>query len=465
MKRKIALTIIMTLISFYTVFASGTELVAVKTSSTIRLDTEEKNITAYLVNDNNYFKLRDIAYILNGTGKKFSVNWNEKNNVISIETNQPYVAMGGEAEVSDGLPQYSAIPTPSDIYIDGKKTEFTSYLINDNNYFKLRDLGEVLDFGVDWHKAENTVLISSTLGYYDVNPISSWDYQSKLEKGMDVDWSKTEDGKEHYNIKAVQDFKSSGVNRVRIRIKDKADSDLFLTLDKQIDDCIKTGIIPIIAYQADEFKNNPDEKNIQEVVDWWSIVAERYKEKSYLLSFDLLIEATDALNKQPEKLNEIYERIVTEVRKTNPQRIIMISPRLRSDSQYLSELKIPSQANGYIMAEWHFYAAGPSKDNDRKLWTIGTENEKKLITDKINYALDWQKKTGIPTWVGAWMPSNYNDGDDYSIEEQVVFADFMTSSLVNAKIPFAVNSDTKFYDRENNNWIDSMLPVFNTIFK
>ena len=41
----------------------------------------------------------------------------------------------------------------------------------------------------------------------------------------------------------------------------------------------------------------------------------------------------------------------------------------------------------------------------------------------------------------------------------------MTSSLVNAQIPFAVNSDTKFYDRETNNWIDNMLPVFNTIFK
>ena len=93
------------------------------------------------------------------------------------------------------------------------------------------------------------------------------------------------------------------------------------------------------------------------------------------------------------------------------------------------------------------------------------ENEKKLITDKINYALEWQKKTDIPTWVGAWMPGNYNDGDDYSVEEQVIFADFMTSALVNAKIPFAVNSDTKFYDRENNNWIDNMQPVFNIIFK
>ena len=300
---------------------------------------------------------------------------------------------------------------------------------------------------------------------YGVNPISPWEYQSKLGKGLDVDWSKTQKGKENYNLKVVQDFEDAGVDHVRIRIKDKADNDLFVALDEQIDDCINTGIIPIIAYQADAFKNNPNEENLQKVVDWWRTVAERYKDKSYLLSFDLLIEATDALNKQPEKLNELYERIVTEVRKTNPQRIIIISPRLRSDAQYLSELKIPLQDNGYLMAEWHFYAAGPSKDNDRKLWTTGTENEKKLITDKINYALEWQTKTDIPTWVGAWMPGNYNDGDDYSIEEQIVFAEFVTSSLVNAQIPFAVNSDTKFYDGETNNWIDNMLPVFNTIFK
>ena len=91
--------------------------------------------------------------------------------------------------------------------------------------------------------------------------------------------------------------------------------------------------------------------------------------------------------------------------------------------------------------------------------------KKKLITDKINYALEWQKKTDIHTWLGAWMPGNYNDGDDYSIDEQVVFAEFMTASLVNAQIPFAVNSDTKFYDRKTNNWIDNMLPVFNAIFK
>lgn len=295
-------------------------------------------------------------------------------------------------------------------------------------------------------------------------PIDSWQYQKLLGKGMDVDWCKTSQGMASYNVKACNNMKMSGVNHVRIRIKDNISDKLLTSLDMQISDCLGNGVIPVIAYQANEFKNAPTEENIQKVVSWWSTIANRYKDISYLLAFDLLIEATDALNKQPEKLNEIYERIVTEVRKTNPKRIIMISPRLRSDAAYLSELKIPTQHNGYLMAEWHFYASGPSKTNNRKLWTTGTEAEKKLIADKIDLALNWQKENNVPTWVGAWMAGNYNDGNDYSIEEQVNFATFMVEKLTNAGIPFAVNSDTKFYDRKKNAWIADMIPLFQCIY-
>ena len=86
------------------------------------------------------------------------------------------------------------------------------------------------------------------------------------------------------------------------------------------------------------------------------------------------------------------------------------------------------------MAEWHFYASGPDKANEKKLWTTGTDAEKKLITDKIQTALAWQQQTGIPTWVGAWMPGNYNKGNTYSVEEQTVFAGFMTKALSDAGI-------------------------------
>lgn len=294
--------------------------------------------------------------------------------------------------------------------------------------------------------------------------IKPWDYAKLLGRGMDVDWSKTKEGRETYNEQAAKDFKEAGVSHVRIRISEKPTEELLKGLDKQIDDCLKNGVVPVIAYQADEFKNEPNEENTQKVVEWWKTVAERYRNYSHLLAFDLLIEATDSLNKQPEKLNELYERTVAEIRKTNEDRIIMISPRLRSDPEYLKELKIPSQHNGYLIAEWHFYAAGPSKTNEKKLWTTGSEKEKKLVDDKISAALAWQKNTGVPTWVGAWMPGNYNDGNDYSINEQVEFAKYMRQQLDKAGIPFAVNSDTKFYDRQSNKWIEKMQPVFQAIY-
>lgn len=294
-------------------------------------------------------------------------------------------------------------------------------------------------------------------------PINPWDYSKMLGKGLDVDWSKTKEGKETYNSKIAEDFSDMGIKHVRIRIKDDMTDESFSILDKQINDCLTNNIIPIIAYQADELKNDPSDKNLNMVVKWWKKVSEHYKDYSYLLSFDLIIEVTDALNKKTERLNEIYEEIVSQIRKTNSDRILMISPIVRSNPAYLRDLKIPAKHNGYIMAEWHFYASGPSKINKEKLWITGTDKEKQIIIDKINLALDWQKKTGIPTWVGAWMPGDYNEGNNYSIEEQVVFAKFVSSQLDEAQIPFAVNSDTKFYDRQNNRWYEQMRPVLNAI--
>ncbi len=295
-------------------------------------------------------------------------------------------------------------------------------------------------------------------------PVSPWEYQRLLGKGMDVDWSKTRRGREYYRTRTVQDFAEAGIRHVRIRVADAATEAILSGLDTQIADCIENGVIPVIAYQADAFKNDPSEENLERVVDWWTTVAQRYRNASFLLSFDLLIEATDKLNKQPERLNALYERLVTQIRNTNPQRILFISPRLRSDAACLSELAIPTDHNGYLMAEWHFYASGPSKSNPRKLWTSGTEQERALIDEKIELALAWQTETGIPTWVGAWMPGNYHDGNDYTVAEQVAFAGFMTQRLNDAGIPFAVNSDTKFYDRIRNQWIPEMQPVFDSIY-
>lgn len=297
------------------------------------------------------------------------------------------------------------------------------------------------------------------------NQIKPLDYQKLLGAGLDVDWSKVGRGTKYYNEQTAKDFALRGIKHVRIRIKDNLSDELLNSLDTQINDCLKFGLIPIIAYQADEFKNNVSNENMAKVISWWKTIAERYQNYSPLLSFDIIVEVTDELNKNQEKLNILYEKVVKEIRKSNPTRIIFISPIIRSSPEYLKDLIIPSEANGYLMAEFHFYASGPSKTNPLKLWTDGSDSQRAIITNKINLAKTFQETTGIYTWVGAFMAGNYNEGNDYSIEEQEKFAAFVVDELNFAKIPYAVNSDTKFYQRENNQWIPEMSNLLDIILK
>ncbi len=288
-------------------------------------------------------------------------------------------------------------------------------------------------------------------------------YVTLLGKGLDVERAKTAKGIANYDAKVVSDFKQIGLSHVRIHIKKNAEEDFLKHLDKVINDCLKEEFIPIISYQGDEFKKNPNQENFDKVVEWWKMASSRYRDYSPLLAFEILIEISDALNNELEVLNDLYEQTVSEIRKTNPTRIIFISPEFRSSPEYLSDLKIPTHHNNFLMVEWHFYASGPSKTNANKLWTSGTEAEKNIIRQKTKRAMNWQNEKGIYTWVGGWMPGNYNDGDDYTIEEQVAFASFVTFELEKYNIPFAVNSDTKFYDRETNTWIAERMPVLQAI--
>jgi len=54
-----------------------------------------------------------------------------------------------------------ATKTSSAVMVNGKEVKFEAYNINDNNYFKLRDLGEFIGFGVDWDGANNKILIDT----------------------------------------------------------------------------------------------------------------------------------------------------------------------------------------------------------------------------------------------------------------------------------------------------------------
>ena len=141
-------------------FAATEPIKATKTSSEIMVNGKEVKFEAYNINDNNYFKLRDIAKALNGSEKQFEVTWDGAKNAINLVTGKAYTVVGGELEVGKSN-KLNVRNTDSRIYVDGIEVSMKAYNINDNNYFKLRDLGEFIGFGVDWDGANNRVLIST----------------------------------------------------------------------------------------------------------------------------------------------------------------------------------------------------------------------------------------------------------------------------------------------------------------
>jgi hypothetical protein len=143
---------------------------AAPTASTVLVNGVETAFDAYNIKNNNYFKLRDLAYVLSGTEKQFEVGWDSSNNSISLTSGKPYTTVGGEM-TSKGAGVKTAHPTSSKIFLDGKEVAFTAFNIEGNNYFKLRDIGAVFDFGVDWDGPRNTIIINTSKKYVTEN---SW---------------------------------------------------------------------------------------------------------------------------------------------------------------------------------------------------------------------------------------------------------------------------------------------------
>ena len=164
---KKALSIILSLamiLSFTLMTVSAAPVQAVPTASTVLVNGENVAFDAYNIAGNNYFKLRDLAFILNGTEKQFSVVYDEVLEAINLTTGQPYVPIGGE--MAEGATEIkNAVPTTQPIYKDGEPAEFTAYNIEGYNYFRLRDIGAAFNFGVEWVEDLNTIVVDTSIGY------------------------------------------------------------------------------------------------------------------------------------------------------------------------------------------------------------------------------------------------------------------------------------------------------------
>jgi len=127
-----------------------------KSAHRVFLNGQEVNLQVYYVNQNNYFKLRDVAALLSGTSSQFSIGF--KNGQIALETGKAYQAVGGECVIGADL-SASCSPSNWSLTANGVKRYLKCYNIGRNNYFQIRELGALLGFSVEFDTATSSVQI------------------------------------------------------------------------------------------------------------------------------------------------------------------------------------------------------------------------------------------------------------------------------------------------------------------
>ena len=166
MKKLLSLILAATLTFSLSTGVFAAKPVVVLSTQSLSMNGTPVNCEKYNINGENYFKLRDIAAMMQGTNSSFEVGFEEVTRTVSVTTGMPYSPNGSELNVSGGDKSATAIRSDMPLVINGQKvTDLTAYLIGGNNYFKLRDLGREFDFDVSWDGANNCILIETDKPY------------------------------------------------------------------------------------------------------------------------------------------------------------------------------------------------------------------------------------------------------------------------------------------------------------
>jgi hypothetical protein len=138
---------------------------ATPTAASVQVNGTSVSFEAYNIGGSNFFKLRDLAIALNGTEKNFEVKWDAAVNAINLISGQAYTPVGNELAVSENPTGKKATETTASLYFDGKPVELTAYNIDGSNYFKLRDIAKLVNFGVTWDADAQVIGIDTGADY------------------------------------------------------------------------------------------------------------------------------------------------------------------------------------------------------------------------------------------------------------------------------------------------------------
>lgn len=138
----------------------ATSVQVVPSTHHVEVNGKAVNPQAYNIGGYNYFKLRDLAYLLNGTTMSFNVTWDSANNAVNMISGQAYTVVGGEMTVASTT-ALRVQESTSKVLLDGRSVSIKGYNINSNNYYKIADVSAAIGFTAAYESTTRTVQIKT----------------------------------------------------------------------------------------------------------------------------------------------------------------------------------------------------------------------------------------------------------------------------------------------------------------
>jgi len=182
----------------------------------------------------------------------------------------------------------------------------------------------------------------------------------------------------------------SWMNRVEQVVDWGLSRDLFIVINAHHEEWIKAD------YDNPAFRARFD--------SIWSQIAIRFKDKSEKLIFEIINEPKGLTQAQN---NELHQRVLDIIRRTNPTRNVMIQGHEWGGSDELITMAIPD--DDYLIGSFHSYDPWPF--GLEGTGTFGTAYQLQELEKKFIKVKEWSDDTGIPVFLGEFachQDADYN---------------------------------------------------------
>ncbi len=202
--------------------------------------------------------------------------------------------------------------------------------------------------------------------------------------------------------------------------------------------------ITLNGHHEDWLKNNYNNATLRARYDAiWVQIAERFRNKSEKLLFEIINEPKGMTRGQVDDLNQ---RILGIIRETNPTRIVIYGGNEWANSEQLLTAAIPD--DDYVIGYYHAY--DPWQFSGEGMGTWGTANDYQQLINKYQSVKNWSTANNIPihhSEFGAKLICDFNS-------RMRIYAHNVEQCMING-FAFSVwddGGDFKVLNRANNTW-------------